>query len=161
QGVNITSFDEAITIPTELPQAIAIDTPYIIFHEKSVTQVVDPCGGSYYLECLTDDLERAVWAELAKIAALPSFQAALAYMAGTIEEQAHREQVAEDEGMRPVVGKNMGLEGAELFPPVPVRTRPTDVAARTARRRREALAALRARRDGGRVTDALRRLTTA
>lgn len=118
QGINTTSFDEAITIPTALSQAIAIDTPYIVLMEKGVTSEADPAGGSNYLESLTDQIEAGVWRELDKIAAFPSYQKALLHMRSTLEDEAYREQLAEDDGKKIVVGKNAGKEKAPLYPEV-------------------------------------------
>jgi methylmalonyl-CoA mutase N-terminal domain/subunit len=161
QGINITSFDEAITIPTELSQAVAIDTPYIVFLEKSVTQVVDPLGGSYYLEAKTTALEREVWLELDKIAQLSSYQKALAYMTEHIEEQAHKEQVAEDEGRIKVVGKNVQTKNADLFPAVPIFRRDTDTSGATEERQRARMLALKRSRDPVRHAESLRELEQA
>lgn len=120
QGVNTTSFDEAITIPTALSQAIAIDTPYIALLEKGVTSIADPAGGSYYLESLTNEIERGVWKELEKISAFPSYQKALSHMRAVLEDEAYREQLAEDGGKKLVAGKNIALENAKLYPKVPL-----------------------------------------
>jgi|GEM_PF-38805 len=120
QGINTTSFDEAISIPSELSQAIAIDTPYIALYEKGLNQAADPLGGSRYLESKTQEIESEVWKELASIAKMPNYQKALKTMMSTIEAQAYQEQLAEDEGEKKVVGKNIAMENAKVYPPVEI-----------------------------------------
>ena len=57
QGTNTTSFDEAIQIPSDLSQTVAIDTNHIVLNESGITEYIDPFGGSYYLEAFTNSLE--------------------------------------------------------------------------------------------------------
>lgn len=120
QGTNTTSYDEAITIPTPLSQQVAIDLPYIILLEKELAKVIDPMGGAYYLEHLTNHLEAEAWKELGSISRLASYQEALSWMSRNIEAQAYREQREEDSGARKVIGKNINSEGSELYPPVEI-----------------------------------------
>ena len=58
QSLALSCYDEALSIPTEKAQRIAVRTQQIIAEETGVTNTVDPLGGSYYVEWLTDELER-------------------------------------------------------------------------------------------------------
>jgi len=66
QSVHTTSYDEAYCLPTEATQKLAIRTQQIIAYETGVTKSVDPLGGSYLVEKLTDELEERIW-ELMKL----------------------------------------------------------------------------------------------
>jgi methylmalonyl-CoA mutase N-terminal domain/subunit len=66
QSVHTTSYDEAYCLPTEATQKLAIRTQQIIAYETGVTKSVDPLGGSYLVEKLTDELEERIW-ELIKV----------------------------------------------------------------------------------------------
>ncbi|MBI4064277.1 MAG: methylmalonyl-CoA mutase [Elusimicrobia bacterium] len=160
QGTNTTSFDEAITIPTALSQQIAIDTPYIILLEKALAQTVDPFGGSSYLEFLTDKIEAEVWSELDLISRCRTYQEALARMHRTLEDEAYREQKAEDSGQKKVAGKNWAKDNEKLYPSVPLFSPPGD----PAKREKERLAAFRdfkAKRGREHYGQALRELKSA
>jgi len=67
QAIHTTSYDEAYAIPSELSQRTALRTQQIIAYETDAASVVDPMGGSYFLECLTNDIEREVEKEMARI----------------------------------------------------------------------------------------------
>ena len=67
QSLHVNSKDEALSLPTEESAQLSLRTQQIIAHETGVTDVVDPLGGSYYIENLTDRLEAAAFAEINKI----------------------------------------------------------------------------------------------
>jgi methylmalonyl-CoA mutase N-terminal domain/subunit len=67
QALGTASYDEAITVPTESAAINAIRTQQIIQHESGIPNVVDPLGGSYYVEWLTDEIERRAWEYMQKI----------------------------------------------------------------------------------------------
>ncbi len=67
QSMALSCYDEALAIPTEKAQTIAVRTQQIIAEEIGVTDTVDPMAGSYYIEHLTSELEQRAWAELDKI----------------------------------------------------------------------------------------------
>ncbi len=69
QSLHTNGFDEALALPTEQAARIALRTQQIIAHESGVTQTIDPLGGSYYIESLTDEIERRAKEYLATIAA--------------------------------------------------------------------------------------------
>ena len=70
QSMALSCFDEGLAIPTEFAQQIALRTQQIIAYETEVTQVADPMAGSYYVECLTDELERMTMQEMERIEAM-------------------------------------------------------------------------------------------
>ncbi len=67
QSLHTNSYDEALALPTEDAVRIALRTQQIIAHETGVTNTIDPLGGSYFVEALTDELERQAYAYFAKI----------------------------------------------------------------------------------------------
>ena len=60
QSLHTNSYDEALALPTEEAVAVALRTQQVIAHESGVASTVDPLGGSYFVEALTDDMERAL-----------------------------------------------------------------------------------------------------
>src|SRR5207247_4255874 len=94
-------------------------TQQIIAHETGVTRVVDPLGGSYYLEALTDDLERRAREEVERIDALGGALVAVeqGYMQRAIADAAYREQRAIEDGSKVVVGVNKYTETVMASPP--------------------------------------------
>src|SRR5215210_6761951 len=67
QSLHTNSYDEALALPTEEAVRIALRTQQVIAHESGVTNTVDPLGGSYFLESLTDEMERAAYGYFARI----------------------------------------------------------------------------------------------
>src|SRR2546427_10116838 len=70
QYLHTNSLDEAWALPTEFAATLALRTQQIIAHESSVTNTVDPLGGSYFVETLTNEVERGAWDYIEKIDAL-------------------------------------------------------------------------------------------
>jgi methylmalonyl-CoA mutase len=108
QSLHTNSFDEAIALPTEFSSRIARNTQLILQHETRVTDVVDPLGGSYYIEALTADLVAGARKLIAEVEAAGGMIAAVA--AGTpklaIETAAATRQARVDRGEEVVVGVN-------------------------------------------------------
>ncbi|WP_417309253.1 methylmalonyl-CoA mutase [Devosia sp.] len=108
QSLHTNSFDEAIALPTEFSARIARNTQLILQHESRVTDVVDPLGGSYYIEALTADLVARAEEMIAEVEAAGGMTAAVA--AGTpkreIERAAALRQARVDRGEDVVVGVN-------------------------------------------------------
>lgn len=102
------SFDEALAIPTENAARTSIRINQIIAHETGVPFTVDPLGGSYFLESLTDDFVKGIDRELERIEEMGgSLEATKAgYFQSEIAERAYREQVAVDSGEQVIVGVN-------------------------------------------------------
>ena len=67
QSINSASYLEAMTVPTEESELVAIRSQQVLQHESNITSVIDPLGGSYYVEWLTSELERRAWEYVEKI----------------------------------------------------------------------------------------------
>lgn len=162
QSLALSCYDEALALPTDFAQQLALRTQQILAHETGIRRVADPLGGSWYVEWLTDRLEAEALEQLAQIERLGGAVAAIEQrrMQRAIEAAAWAEQRAVEAGERVVVGVNRyaetgnghgpGLQG-ELFR--------LDAAAST--RQCEALARLRRERDGGAVAARLAALRCA
>ncbi|WP_127143165.1 methylmalonyl-CoA mutase [Pelagibacterium montanilacus] len=108
QSLHTNSFDEAIALPTETSSRIARNTQLILQHETAVTDVVDPLGGSYYVEALTEQLVVEARALIAEIEADGGMTRAVQSGAPkrAIEEVAARRQALIDRGDAVIVGVN-------------------------------------------------------
>jgi methylmalonyl-CoA mutase N-terminal domain/subunit len=108
QSLHTNSRDEALGLPTEDAARLALRTQQIIAYESGVTNTIDPLGGSYYLEALTDRIEREAAAYVEKIDAMGGMLRAIevGFIQREIQEAAYREQLATEERQRIVVGVN-------------------------------------------------------
>ena len=158
QSLHTNSFDEALALPTDFSARIARNTQLVLQQESGTTRVVDPWGGSYYVERLTYELARRAWGHLTEIEAMGGMAEAIE--AGIpklrIEEAAARTQARIDSGRQTVVGVNRYRRDQE--PPVDV-LKVDNAAVRTGQLAK--LDRLRAERDPAAVEDALRALTNA
>jgi methylmalonyl-CoA mutase, N-terminal domain len=108
QSLHTNSLDEAWALPTEFAATLALRTQQIIAHETGVTNTVDPLGGSYFVETLTNEVERGAWDYIEKIDAMGGMVAAIerSYPQREIAEASYRYQVAVDKKEKIVVGVN-------------------------------------------------------
>jgi methylmalonyl-CoA mutase N-terminal domain/subunit len=108
QSLHTNSYDETWALPTEEAVTVALRTQQIIAEESGVPLTIDPLGGSYYLEALTDQMEEAAWTYIRKIDKLGGIIRAidLGYPQREIADAAYRYQLMEDRGERTVVGVN-------------------------------------------------------
>jgi len=108
QSLHTNSFDEAIALPTDFSARIARNTQLIIAEESGVTHVVDPLGGSYYVEALTNSLATEAWKLIEEVEALGGMTKAVesGMPKLRIEEAAARKQAAIDRGEEVIVGVN-------------------------------------------------------
>jgi len=115
QSLHTNSYDEALSLPTEEAVKIALRTQQIIGLETGVASVVDPVGGSYYVEALTDELEQMAVAYVEKIDGLGGAVAAIeqGFYQDEIHEAAFRIQHGVESGERVVVGVNAHLDPEE------------------------------------------------
>jgi methylmalonyl-CoA mutase N-terminal domain/subunit len=109
QSMALSCYDEALAIPTEKAQQIAVRTQQIIAEEIGVTDTVDPMAGSYYVEHLTNELERLAWAELDKVekevgGAVKAIETG--YYQAAIADESYRFEREVESGERVVVGVN-------------------------------------------------------
>ncbi len=105
QSMSVNAFDEALATPTAFSQTLSLRTQQIIAFESGVTSTVDPLGGSYCVEALTNELERKANDILEKLEGMDG-QEAFDYMSGESHEAAYRRQNAIDSGGQVVVGVN-------------------------------------------------------
>jgi len=108
QSLHTNSFDEAIALPTEFAARIARNTQLILAEETGVTKVVDPLGGSYYVEALTASLADEAWKLIEEVESLGGMTKAVesGMPKLRIEEAAARRQAAIDRGDEVIVGVN-------------------------------------------------------
>jgi methylmalonyl-CoA mutase N-terminal domain/subunit len=156
QSLALSCYDEALAIPTEEAQRIALRTQQIIAHETGVADTADPLAGSYYLEHLTNELEKQAQRYLDRIDDLGGAVAAIesGYMQREIQEAAVAQQWELEAGRRVVVGVNRFVEGER---PHTIFRGNREVA----RSQRERLQALKAERDNQAVVASLARLEEA
>jgi methylmalonyl-CoA mutase N-terminal domain/subunit len=108
QSLHTNSRDEALGLPTEKSVQIALRTQQIIAYESGVTNTVDPLGGSYYLEYLTDQIEKRAQEYLERIESMGSMVEAieLGYIQREIQASAYKYQKSIESGERIIVGLN-------------------------------------------------------
>ncbi len=125
QSLHTNSYDEALALPTEEAVRIALRTQQVIAHETGVTNTIDPLGGSYFVETLTDDMERAAYEYFARIDELGGMVEAIkrGFPQREIADASFRYQQEVDSRRRIVVGVNdyrlSDEEGIELHRPDP------------------------------------------
>jgi methylmalonyl-CoA mutase N-terminal domain/subunit len=158
QSLHTNASDEALGLPTPATARVALRTQQVLAFESGVSRPVDPLGGSYYVESLTDEIEERVHAELAEIDRRGGTLAALmdGYQQGAIADAAYEAQQAIEAGERIVVGVNAFVEeGDELRPQAQV-IDPEAEAQQVARTR-----SVREGRDATRAAEALQALEVA
>jgi methylmalonyl-CoA mutase, N-terminal domain len=108
QSLHTNAKDEALALPTEASARLALRTQQILAHESGVTETPDPLAGSYFVESLTNELERAAQAYLDEIDAMGGTLAAIegGFQQRQIQESAYRVQQAIERGDLVVVGVN-------------------------------------------------------
>jgi methylmalonyl-CoA mutase, N-terminal domain len=157
QSLHTNAFDETLALPTEESVRIALRTQQILAYETGVANVADPLGGSYYLESLTDALEREAEGLFAEIDAQGGVVAAIegGWFQRQIARSSARFQLEVEQGRRQIVGVNDFVEEAEA--PVEI-LKVGDVAERT---QRERMARMRAARNPSLVEERLAALRCA
>jgi methylmalonyl-CoA mutase, N-terminal domain len=154
QSLHTNSYDEALALPTEEAVRLALRTQQVIAHETGAANTIDPLGGSYFVEALTDRMEEAAYDYFAKIDELGGMVEAIKqnYPQREIADAAFRYQREVDSGERIVVGVNRYADETEE----PIETLRIDPALE--RKQVDRLASVRARRSGAEVEAALGRL---
>ena len=143
QSLHTNSYDEALALPTERSATLALRTQQLLAHETGVPEVVDPLGGSWFVEALTDKLEAAAKALVEEVEAGGGAVKAIerGYFQEAIARSAYEQQREIEEGKQVVVGVNEYVT-SEPIPPIPA----PDYS-RLADAQRKRLAALREKRD--------------
>jgi methylmalonyl-CoA mutase N-terminal domain/subunit len=106
QSLHTNSMDEALALPTERAVRLALRTQQILAHESGVADVVDPLGGAFAVERLTDEIEEAARVYIRKIDELGGAVAAIPFMQREIQDAAYRYQREVEDKVRTVVGVN-------------------------------------------------------
>ena len=154
QSLHTNSFDEALALPTENAVRLALRTQQVIAHETGVVNTIDPLGGSYYLEQLTNELERQAYDYFDRIEKLGGVIPAIKenFFQREIAEASFRYQSEVEKEQRVIVGVNRYVQSDEQ----PLEILRIDPALETKQIAR--VQALRARRDSAAVETALARL---
>jgi methylmalonyl-CoA mutase N-terminal domain/subunit len=157
QSLHTNSFDEALALPSERAAKIALRTQHVIAFESGVANTVDPLGGSYFVESLTNEIEAGAREYLERIEGMGGAVAAIeaGWIQDEIHESAFRIHQGTESGDRVVVGVNRFVEDDEE----PVELHRVDQDA--VLRQMERLRALRESRDGGAVDRALKEVEEA
>ena len=122
QSLHTNGFDEALGLPTERAAKIALRTQQIVGYESGIADTVDPLAGSWFVESLTDEVERGAWEYLERIDAMGGAVDAIEaqYMQHEIEQAAYAYAKAVDADEKIVVGVNKFVdeepEPTEVFP---------------------------------------------
>ncbi|SDE52974.1 methylmalonyl-CoA mutase [Pseudonocardia oroxyli] len=158
QSLHTNALDEALALPTDFSARIARNTQLLLQQESGTTKVIDPWGGSYYVEKLTYDLARRAWGHIQEVEKAGGM--AQAIDAGIpklrVEEAAARTQARIDSGRQPVIGVNKYVvDSDEVIDVLKVDN------AQVRREQIEKLERLRAERDGRAVDSALEKLTNS
>ena len=121
QSLHTDSYDEALALPTEKAARIALRTQQIVAHETGAADVIDPLGGSHYVEWMTDEMERqaeAIFDHLLDIGDGSILEGVYAgidngYFVGEIADSAYRFEREVNNGNRIIVGVNEFTDGDE------------------------------------------------
>ena len=154
QSLHTNSMDETLALPSERAAKIALRTQQLVAHETNVTQTVDPLGGSYFIEKLTNEIEAKAYAIIDQIDAMGGVLKAIdrGYFRRCIAESAHAQQRAMDDGTSKVVGVTDFVEDGQ--PGVDI----LQISQETEDTQVKRMKDLKASRDKTRHADALKRL---
>ena len=158
QSLHTNALDEALALPTDFSARIARNTQLLLQQESGTTRVIDPWGGSYYVERLTQQLARAAWAHIQEVEEAGGMAKAIdeGIPKLRIEEAAARTQARIDSGRQPVIGVNTYRVDADEAIEV-LKVNNADVLAQQVARLRQ----IREERDSAACESALEALTKA
>jgi methylmalonyl-CoA mutase N-terminal domain/subunit len=150
QSLHTNSLDETLGLPTEDAARIALRTQQIIAHETGVTRTVDPFGGSYFLETLTNDMEEGCWKYFDRLDAIGGMVAAIeqGFPQREIQDASYEYQMAVERKEKIIVGVNDFITDE---PPIDILLIDESVATSQVAK----LKALKSTRDNGRVRQTL------
>ena len=120
QSLHTNGFDEALSLPTEAAARTALRTQQIIAYESGVVDTVDPMGGSYFVEELTNQIEAAAWDYIAKIDVMGGSVSAIeqGYMQNEIAKASYQYQMNIEKGSKVIVGVNKFNAEQDAMPPI-------------------------------------------
>ncbi len=115
QSLHVNSYDEALSLPTEKAVKLSVRVQQVIAYETGVVDTVDPLGGAYYIEWLTDEIEERAWKIIDQIDKLGGMVKAieLGYPQREIAKAAYEYQLKVEKGEIPIIGVNMFIEPEE------------------------------------------------
>ena len=151
QSLHTNSKDEALALPTTESVTIALRTQQIVAYESGLADTVDPLGGSYYVEALTNKIEAEAWEYIKKIDEIGGAPEAIAkgYIQKEIQDSAYKWQMDIEKGDRIIVGVNKFQQEEE--PPKNL----LRVDGSVGKLQADKIAALKARRDNAKVEETL------
>jgi len=154
QSLHTNSFDEAYAVPCEEAVTVALRTQQILAFENGIGDVVDPLGGSYFIESLTDAMEKEATAMIKKVDSLGGSMAAIetGHIQREIRESAYRAQRAVESSQRVIVGVN------KFQSPYPEIGGLLQIDPEAAKKQKDRLAQVKKERDQSKVDQALKRL---
>jgi len=154
QSLHTNSFDEALALPSEQAVQVALRTQQVIAEESGVADTVDPLGGSYYIEWLTEQLEKGILDYISEIDKMGGALKAIekGYVQGEIAKSAYDYQKAVDSGEQVVVGVNKFATEEEHIPAT------LEIGVETERKQVQRLRKLKKERDNQRVSQMLDRV---
>jgi methylmalonyl-CoA mutase N-terminal domain/subunit len=157
QSLHTNSFDEALALPTENSARIALRTQQIIAYESGVAQTVDPLAGSYYVESLTNQIEKRAWEYLDKIKAMGGMLKAIerGYVQQEIQNASYEFQQSVEHQEQVIVGVNRFRLDQETSVPL------QRIAEGLEKKQIERTQALRAKRSAGPWRDSLTKIQDA
>ncbi|MBN2118454.1 MAG: methylmalonyl-CoA mutase family protein [Anaerolineales bacterium] len=157
QSLHTNSLDEALALPSEHAVTIALRTQQIIAEESGVANTLDPLGGSFFVEALTDRIERQAYDYFRRVEDMGGVIPAIekGFFQSEIADAAYRYQREIDQGIRRIVGVNAYAEKKPLAIPI------LEMDPKGYERQVNRLEELRQTRDNGRVGQALDRLRIA
>jgi len=158
QSLHVSSYDEAYSVPSEAASLVSLRTQQIIQEETAISAVVDPLGGSFYVESLTDELEKKILDEIDEIEKMGGIVEAInrGWLHKRITEYAHHENMMKEKSAIKIVAHNYHKLGG--------RTAPIDVfryRSGVEERQREKIENLKQRRDNTAVKKGLQKLREA
>jgi len=154
QSLHTNSFDEAYWTPSEEAVTIAVRTQQLLAYESGVADVVDPAGGSYYVESLTAELEKQASDYIAKIDSLGGAVTAIeqGYQQREIQQASYKYQKMVEEGKQKIVGVNDFVTGESKIAST------LRVKSGVEAKQKERLAKIKRERDNDKVKETLKRL---
>ncbi len=155
QSLHTNSYDEALALPTRKSVEIALRTQQIIAYESGVVDTIDPIGGSYYVEWLTDKIEEEVWKYIDRIEEIGGMTKAIemGYVQKEIADSSYRMQMEIENEERVVVGVNKFVDENE-----DINIEIMEVSEEVARKQIERLRKFRENRDKRKLADKINTL---
>jgi methylmalonyl-CoA mutase, N-terminal domain len=158
QSLHVDSYDEAYSVPTEESALLSLRTQQIIQEETAITEVVDPLGGSFYVEALTDDIEKRILNEIDEIEKVGGYVASIekGWIHNKIANYFYKEEELIEKGEIKFVGSNI-YKSEDKNPSIKTFKYPEDAEERQKAR----LAKIRMERDNEKVNFCLKALEDA